>query len=103
MIKREEPRILCGCLCDAPLQQMPMWKRVSLGLIVSVGLLGLLSLLSSCSPTEAKAPSHTLEIGDPVLARSSFPSKAACEEFADRLIVVLHKAKKEIPEPMRCN
>lgn len=53
---------------------------------------------------EAKAnpPQHALEIGDPVLVRYPFPSLAECEQFTNRLIVVLHKAHTAIPEPMRC-
>lgn len=60
------------------------------------------AILAGCSPSDAKPPQHVLEIGDPVLVRSSFNSVEACEQFVNRLIVVLHKAGHEIPKPMRC-
>jgi len=66
-----------------------------------VWILALLALVG-CSASDAKPVQHALEIGDPVLVRYPFPSLAECEQFTNRLIVVLHKAHKEIPEPMRC-
>ena len=59
-------------------------------------------IIAGCT-AEAKQPQHALEIGDPVYARTKFPSLEACETFRDRLIVVLPQAHKAIPEPMRCN
>jgi hypothetical protein len=59
--------------------------------------------LTGCTDSKASGPVHGLEIGDPVLVRYPFPSIAECERFTDALIVVLHKAKNPIPEPMRCS
>ena len=90
--------------CDKPKQRFTVrqWVEavIAMGLIVLV-IVGLISL-SGCTSSDAKPPQHMLEIGDPVLARSSFNSVEACEQFVNRLIVVLHKAKNPIPENMRC-
>jgi hypothetical protein len=60
-------------------------------------------ILTGCTDSKASGPVHVLEIGDPVLVRYPFPSIAECERFTDTLIVVLHKAKNPIPEPLRCS
>jgi hypothetical protein len=68
---------------------------------ITVGMLiGLIQV--GCTDSKASGPVHGLEIGDPVLVRSEFPTVEACEQFANRLIVVLHKAGHEIPKNMRC-
>jgi hypothetical protein len=59
-------------------------------------------MMAGCTASDAKPPQHALEIGDPVLVRYPFPSLAECEQFTNRLIVVLHKSHTAIPEPMRC-
>ena len=76
-----------------------MWWAT--GNIVAVIVLGL--ALFGCSPSDAKPPQHVLEIGDPVLARSSFNSIEQCEQFVNRLIVVLHKSGHDIPKNMKCS
>jgi hypothetical protein len=91
-------------LCDAPEKTWwPIFCEYMIVGAVGVAIGGMMYFLTGCTDSKASGPVHVLEIGDPVLVRSEFPTVAACEEFTNRLIVVLHKAKSPIPEPMRCN
>lgn len=82
-----------------------MRKIVQLSIQLYCVAILLLSILAIAGCTaEAKQPQHALEIGEPVYARTTdpFASLADCEKFRKTLIVLLHDAHKEIPEPMRC-
>lgn len=100
MTTHERERILCGCLCDEPIEtwRARLWRFRWTAIIC--GLIGIIAgFMSGCS-AEAKPPQVALEVDGITVKRTD--SMAACEQLRNDIIVALTLPGIPVPK-MRCN